>query len=230
MEVLVVRKPIKNVHLAVLPPDGKIRVSSPLGMDDDAIRALVSVRLPWIKQQQRKFSSQARQTARKYITGESYYYLGKRYRFEVVYKDEPPKVAIKGNNKIILQVRPGAKTERREEVMLDWYRVSLKSILEDIFAKWQKKIGVTPNGYSIKRMKTRWGTYGQESKHIWMNLELVKKPVECIEYVTVHELLHLIERKHNDNFVKLMDKFQPNWRAIKDELNSLILAYEKWDY
>ncbi|HOI97672.1 MAG TPA: SprT family zinc-dependent metalloprotease [Candidatus Pacearchaeota archaeon] len=230
MEVLVVRKPIKNLHLAVLPPDGKIRVSSPVNMKDDAIRTLISTRIPWIKKQRRKFSSQERQTARGYVTGESHYFLGKRYRLEVVYKNESSKVILKGNNKIVIQVRPGAKLEKREEAMLGWYRESLKLILDGLFSKWQKKIGVMPKAYSIKKMKTRWGTCGRESRHIWMNLELVKKPINCIEYVTVHELLHLIEKKHNENFVSLMTKFQPNWRETKDELNRLILAYEKWNY
>ncbi len=230
LEVLVVRKPIKNLHLSVLPPDGKIRVSSPAHMKDDAIRTLISTRIPWIKKQRQKFSNQARQTERKYITGDSYYLFGDRYRLEVIEKNEVPKVILKGKSKIVLQTRPGTKMEKREEQMLDWYRELLRPVLAGLFIKWQKKIGISPKSYSIKRMKTRWGTCGKESRRIWINLELVKKPVECIEYVVVHELLHLIEKNHNDRFTSSITKYLPKWHSTKEELNRFILSYEKWGY
>lgn len=230
MEVLVIRKPIKNLHLSILPPSGKIRVSSPLQMKDDAIRTLIATRIPWIRKQQKKFVGQQRQTPRQYISGESHYFLGNHYRLEVVYVNKPPQVNLKGNTKIILQVRPKSTIKKREEVMADWYRKELQKIVSVLLDKWQNKIGVNANSWVIKRMKTRWGTCNQRAKRIWLNLELAKKPLMCIEYVTIHELVHLIERKHNAKFIELMTSHLPKWRSAKEQLNALILAPEKWNY
>ena len=198
MEVLVVRKPIKNLHLSVLPPNGKIRITSPLQMNDDAIRTLVATRIPWIRTQQKRFAGQERQTPRRYISGESHYYFGKRYRLEVLYVNEPPRVKVKGNTKIILQVRQKSSREKREEVVIEWYRKELQTVIATQIAKWEKRIGVSVRTWGIKRMKTRWGTCNRRSSCIRFNLELAKKPVLCVEYVVVHELLHLIEKKHNE--------------------------------
>lgn len=230
MEVLVVRKPIKNLHLSILPPDGKIRVSSPLQMKDDAIRTLIATRISWIRKQKAKFAAQTRQTPREFVSGEDHYFFGQRYRLEVLHKDEPPKVFLKGKNRIILQVRPNTTLERREEIMMDWYRGELRPVAEDLLKKWQKTIGVQVRLWGIKKMKTRWGTCNQKALRILLNLELIKKPSGCIEYVIVHELLHLIEKKHNENFVKLMTKHLPNWRSRKEELNRFILSHEEWSY
>jgi len=225
-----VRKPIKNLHLAVLPPLGKVRVTAPIAMKDDAIRTLLATKLSWIKKQQAIFQGQERQTKREYVSGESHYYLGKRYRLEVAYEDRPPQVSIKGKSKIILQVRPHSSVAKREEVMIEWYRLQLRDIAQMLIEKWQIKIGVQTKLWGIKRMKTRWGTCNQKTARITLNLELAKKPISCIEYVTVHELLHLIEKKHNDRFVKLMAKYLPKWRSEKEELNRFILAHEEWTY
>ena len=230
MEVLVIRKPIKNLHLAVLPPYGKIRVASPLQMKDDAIRTLVATRIPWIRRQQNKFAGQERQTPRRYISGESHYFFGNRYRLEVQHVDEPPRITVKGNTKIILQVRPNSTQEKREEVMMEWDRRELHAVAEALLDKWQQKIGASVRMWGIKRMKTRWGTCNQNAGRIWLNLELAKKPLSCVEYVSVHELLHLIEKKHNDRFVTLMTKHLPKWRSSKEQLNALILAPETWSY
>jgi len=230
MEVLVIRKPIKNLHLSVLPPDGKVRVSSPIRMNDNAIRTLIATRIPWIRKQKAKFAGQLRQTPREYVSGEDHYFFGQRYRLEILIKDEPPKVFLKGKNKIVLQVRPEATLEKREEVMLDWYRKELKNVSGELLKKWQNKIGVRANLWGIKKMKTRWGTCNQKTSHIWLNLELIKKPKNCIEYVVVHELLHLIEKKHNDRFVALLDQYLPKWHAEKEELNRFILSHESWAY
>lgn len=230
LEVLVIRKPIKNLHLAVLPPDGRIRVSSPLRMKDDAIRTLIATRIPWIRKQQLKFKSQERQSVREYISGESHYFFGRRFQLEIIYRSELPKVSLKGNSKIILQIRPRTLLKRRQEIMMNWYRQELRRVGEELFKKWQKRIGVKAKSWSIKKMKTRWGTCNPESERIWLNLELIKKPSACIEYVVVHELVHLLERKHTDRFVKLMTKFLPKWQSSKEELNRLILSYEKWTH
>jgi predicted metal-dependent hydrolase len=230
MEVLVVRKAIKNLHLAVLPPLGRVRVSAPLAMKDDVIRTLLAIKLPWIKKQQVKFASQERQTPREYVSGESHYFLGKRYRLDVIYENTPAQVDLIGKNRIILRVRPGSGLAKREQVMLDWYRQELRAILNDLLPKWQERIGVRAEAWGIKKMKTRWGTCNHKAGGIWLNLELAKKPISCIEYVAVHELIHLIEKKHNETFVNLMTKYLPKWRSEKQELNRFILSHEEWNY
>lgn len=228
IEVLVVRKPIKNLHLSVMPPSGHVRVSSPEGMSDNAIRTLIATRLPWIKRQQAKFVDQERQTRREYVSGESHYLFGKRYRLVVVYKDATPAVSLKGKSKIILQVRPNSSVTKRREVMAQWYRSQLHPIVEDMFLKWEHKIGVRAKYWGIKQMKTRWGTCNHSNGRILINLELVKKPMRCLEYVVVHELLHLIERKHDERFVGLLSEHLANWQSIKEELNSFMLSHEEW--
>lgn len=230
IEALVIRKPIKNVHLCVLPPLGKVRVTAPINMKDDAIRTLIATKIPWIKKNRIKFESQSRQTAREYVSGESHFFLGARYRLTLLSEDRPPMVEIKGKSKIILHVRPRSSLAKREEVMKEWYRAELKKITERLISKWEKRIGVQTHSWGVKRMKTRWGTCNQESKSIWLNLELAKKPPNCIEYVIVHELVHLLERKHNERFVQLMNKYLPKWRSRKEELNQFILSHEEWSY
>ena len=228
VEALVVRKPIKNLHLSVLPPNGRVRITAPEHMKDDAIRTLISLRLPWIKKQQSKFAGQERQTKRGYISGESHFFLGKRYRLELIYKNEVPKVFLKDKNKIVLQVRPKSSVAKKSEVMMDWYREQLYILVEAMMDEWQKKIGVKVSHWGIKQMKTRWGTCNYKSARILINLELVKKPKVCIEYVVVHELVHLIEKKHDEKFVRLMARYISKWRSIKDDLNRSILSYEEW--
>ena len=228
IEILVLRKNIKNLHLNVLPPNGMVRVSVPLGMSEDAIHTFLATRLPWIKKQQEKFKGQERQTPRKYVSGESHYFLGKRYRLEVVYIDEKSKVEIKNKKKIVLSVRSGSNIGKRGQVLQNWYRNELRHILDPLIKKWQEKIGAQIEFWGIRRMKTRWGSCNEKTKRIWYNLELIKKPKSCIEYVVVHELVHVIERKHSDKFVRLMDNYLPKWREEKDELNRQILAHEEW--
>lgn len=230
IEALVIRKPIKNLHLSVLPPGGRVRITAPEHMREDAIRTFISTKLPWIKKQQRKFASQERQTEREYVSGESHYFFGKRYRLKVVYENNPPRVNIKGKNKIVLHVREDSTREKREQVMTEWYREKLKTLLDGLILQWQKKTGIYLNSWRVKKMKTRWGTCNQKARRIWLNLELAKKPIACIEYVTVHELLHLIEKRHNERFANLMTKYLPKWRDQKEELNRFILSHEKWDH
>jgi hypothetical protein len=230
VEALVVRKPVKNLHLSILPPNGRVRVTAPESMKDDAIRTLLALRLPWIKKQQAKFAGQERQTERGYVSGESHYFFGRKYRLELVYKDEVPAVSLKGKNKIVLQVRPKSSVAKRQEVMVDWYRKALHKVVDDLMAKWQKKIGVKAKGWGIKRMKTRWGTCNHKQARILINLELAKKPIACIEYVIVHELIHIIEKNHNDHFTALLAKHMPKWKSLKEELNRFILSHEEWKH
>jgi hypothetical protein len=188
----VVRKDIKNLHLAVYPPNGRVRVAVPLRLDDEAVRLAVLSKLGWIKRQQTKFVEQERQSKREYVSGESHYFQGQRYLLNVVYHDGIPKVIIRNNTKIDLFVRPGSDVVQRERVMLAWYRRQLKLLVPPMIAKWETLIGVQSAEWGIKQMKTKWGTCNIEARRIWLNLELVKKPVRCIEYIIVHELVHLL--------------------------------------
>jgi len=229
IEVLVLHKNVKNLHLNVLPPNGKVRVSAPIGMSDDAIRTFIVSRISWIKKKRNNFQSQERQTIREFKSGESHFLFGKRYKLEVVERNQKPSVIIKAKTKIVLSVKPKTSTEQRESIMNKFYRMELEKRIVPLILKWQKKIKVSPTFWGIRKMRTRWGTCDEKSKRIWFNLELAKKPENCIQYVVVHELVHLIERKHDKYFVSLMDKYLPKWRSEKEELNKFILSYEKWD-
>ena len=230
IEALVVRKPIKNLHLAILPPVGKVRVSAPLAMKDDAIRTLLATRIGWIKKQQEKFRTQERQAPREYVSGENHYYWGKRYRLEVAYDEKSPSVNLRGKEKIVLSVRPNSDRNKREQIMTDWYRRELRSVANGLIEQWQRTIGIPLKEWGIKRMKTRWGTCNQRAGRIWLNLELAKKPGHCLEFIIVHEMTHLLERSHNERFKTYLDQFMPRWRQHKEELNCSVLSYEKWDY
>ncbi len=227
-EVLVVRRSIKNLHLSVLPPRGHVRITAPEGMHDDTIRTLIVTRLPWIKKQQRKFVGQERQAKRSYISGESHYFFGKRYRLELLEKSGVPAVFLKGKNKIILQIRPRSSIAKRHEVITEWYRAQLHPVVDKLITKWGKRVGAEAKHWGMRQMKTRWGSCNYRRARILLNLELAKKPNACVEYVVVHELLHLIEKKHNEKFIALMTKHIPKWRSIRDELNGFILSYEEW--
>lgn len=230
IEALVVRKQIKNLHLAILPPDGKVRVAAPMRMSDDAIRTLLAGRIAWIRKHQEKFAGQARQTPRKYVSGESHYLFGKRYRLEVITAKAAPRAFLKGKNVIVLQVRPRTDLKKREAVMMEWYRHQLRDVLEELVPRWERKLKVKTSAWGIKRMKTRWGTCNQKAGRTWFNLELAKKPQRCIEYVVAHELTHLIEKKHNDRFTGILTKHLPRWKSLKTELNRFILSHEEWGH
>jgi predicted metal-dependent hydrolase len=224
----IVRKNIKNLHLAVYPPAGRVRIATPLRIDDEAVRLFAISKLPWIKKQRSKFEFQERQTKREYVSGESHYVEGARYRLNVIYQNTPPKVVIRNKKYLDLYVRPGSAIEQRERVLTKWYRQRLKEKVPALFEKWQTVIGVQVNDWDVKQMKTKWGTCNIKAKCIWLNLELAKKPSHCLEYIIVHELVHLLERHHNARFLALMDKFMPQWRAYQNELNQLILSYTDW--
>ena len=230
ISVEVVRKDIKNFYIGVHPPNGQVRVSAPLHFDEDAIRMAIISRLAWIRRQQTTFEKQDRQSQREFVSGESHYFAGRRYRLDVVEQDAPPKVWLPNNTKIALGVRPGADRNTREAVIHRWYREQLRAQLPPLLAKWEPKMGVTVNEVRIKKMKTLWGSCNVEAKRIWLNLELAKKSNSCLVYVLVHEMVHLLERTHNDRFRELMDKFLPQWRTYRDTLNRAPLAHESWRY
>ena len=228
--VNVVRKRIKHMHIGVYPPDGRVRVSVPLSVDDDSVRLAVISRLRWIRARRAKFAAQERQTPREFVSGESHYFEGRRYRLDVVERAAPPSVIPLDNKWLRLQVRPGADRDAREAVMDKWYRRRLRDKLPALLDKWQPIVGESAAEVRIKKMKTRWGSCNAEARRIWLNLELAKKPPACVEYVLTHELVHLIERRHNDRFRELMDAFMPPWRARRDELNRAPLAHAEWRY
>ncbi len=225
----VVHKDIKNLHLSVYPPAGKVRISAPLRMDTDTIRVFTISKLSWIKKQQSKLRSQERETPREYITRESHYYLGKRYLLKIIEHKASPKVEIK-HGTIEIYIRPNTGLEKRKEILDEWYRKGLKAIIPGIIAQYENKLKVNVAEFAVKKMKTKWGTCNREAGRIWLNLELAKKTLHCIEYIIVHELLHLLERKHNEVFISYMDKFLPKWRFYKEELNRSPLRHENWTY
>ena len=228
--VEVVRKDIKNLHLGVYPPNGRVRVAAPLVVSDEAVRLAVIDKLGWIKRQKAKFAEQPRQSKREMVNGESHYFLGQRYRLRVHELDAPARVAVRGVASLDLFVRPGTSAEQREAVLLRWYRDQLKALIPPLLDKWQPLLGVQAAAWGVKKMKTKWGSCTPTARRAWFNLELAKKPVMCLEYIVVHELVHLLERNHNERFTALMDEFLPNWRVCRQTLNSGVLGHEVWDY
>lgn len=224
----VVRKNIKHLHIGVYPPDGQVRVSAPLRLDDDAVRTAVVSRLGWIRRKQAEFRRQDRQSPREFVTGESHYFEGRRYRLDVRESAGPPLIRLINNTTLALQVRPGSDRRFREAVLHGWYRSQLRACLPALFAKWEARIGVRAAEVRIKKMKTRWGTCNTTARRIWLNLELAKKPAICLECVVVHELVHLVERGHGPRFQKLMDSHMPQWRLHKDTLNQAPLGHDDW--
>ena len=229
ISIEVVQKDIKNIHLSVYPPTGRVRISAPLRMDLDAIRIFAISKLSWVKKQREKFRSQDRETHREFLNRESHYFKGKRYLLRVVEQDSAPKVVLK-HRTIELHVRPGADLRKKQDTLDEWYRRQLKDLIPQIIAKWEKIMAVQVCEFGVKKMKTKWGSCNRAVKRIWLNLELAKKPVECLEYIIVHEMVHLLERNHGDRFVALMDRFMPKWKFHKDELNRLPVRHEDWRY
>jgi hypothetical protein len=222
-------KSIKNIHLSVYPPNGKVKISAPDRMELDTIRVFAISKLQWIKKQQEAFRSQERETPREYLTKESHCFKGKRYLLKVIEHNAKPKVILK-HSEIELYIRPNATIEKRKQILDEWYRAELKKLVPKMIEKWEKKIGVKSNEFGIKKMKTKWGTCNTKAKRIWLNLEIAKKPFECLEYIIVHELVHLLERNHNEKFVKYMNKFMPKWRFYQEELNRLPFSHINWNY
>lgn len=230
LQVQIVRKAIKNLHLGVYPPHGRVRVATPLAVSDEAVRLAVIGKLGWIKRQRAAFHAQPRQSEREMVSGESHYFLGRRYRLHVVESRGAGRVVMRNGHRLDLHVRPTADEKVRERVLQQWYRERLRELMAPLSAQWGDRLGVQAADWGIKRMKTKWGACNIEARRIWLNLELAKKPVSCIEYIIVHELLHLIERHHNDRFVSLLDHHLPNWQHRRRALNSAPLSHESWSY
>jgi predicted metal-dependent hydrolase len=228
LTVEIIKKDIKNIHLSVHPPEGWVRLAAPLGCSDEAIRLYIISRMGWIKRQQAQFTAQERQLFRQYVARESHYFQGQRHLLRVHAHDGVGYVEIKNKGYIDLYARPESSVEDKKKILQEWYRRELKAQVKPLIEKWQAKMNLELTDWGIKRMKTKWGTCNIKAKRMWLNLELAKKPVSCVEYIIVHELIHLLERHHNDQFVAYLDSFMPQWRAHKAELNRLALSYEEW--
>jgi predicted metal-dependent hydrolase len=227
LSIMVTRKNIKHVHLSVYPPDGRVTLVAPLLTRLDVARAYAISRLGWIRQQQAKLKSQARETPRKFIERESHYLWGRRRLLSVAYREAKPSVSL-DHKRITLTVRPGAGAQRRAEVMHDWHKSLLHEAVPPLIHKWERKLKVKVTGYFLQRMKTKWGSCNHRAGHIRLNTELVKKPKDLLEYVVVHELAHLLEPTHSERFAAILDKHWPTWREARTELNDLPLSAEAW--
>lgn len=223
----VVYKNIKNMHISVYPPIGRVRVAAPERLDEDAIRLAIVQRLPWIKKQREQLRAANRQTEREMLTGESHYVWGQRLRLEIAGSEGRSRVTVAGS-KLRLTAAPAADSVARRKMLDAWYRSQLKAAIPALIEKWQPVIAQQLTGYTVRRMKTKWGSCNPESGRLWFNVELAKKHPGCLEYIVVHEMTHLLERTHNERFVQLMDTNLPNWRTLRDDLNGAPLADEEW--
>lgn len=224
ISVEVNRKNIKNLHLSVLPPDGRVRVSSPMHLSDESIAMFVRTKISWIKKQQEKFENQPRQSERQYVSGETLYVFGKQYFLRVEYSNKGNSLVLSGNS-AILTVRKESTVKQRENYVNEWYRSLLKEKITELLPKWQKITGLYCDSWQTKYMITRWGTCNTDTKKIWFNLQLAKKPLECLEYVILHELAHLKVKSHNKDFIAILDAYMPNWKEIKHKLNNSTLDH-----
>lgn len=229
LRVEVLRKAIKNVHLSVHPPMGRVTVSAPLEMNLETIRVYLISKLGWIRAQQKQLQGQERESPRAFVERESHYLWGRRYLMEVREAQTPPKVEL-GPKVIHLQVRPGSDGTTRRQVVESWYRSQLKLHISKLIDKWKPRLGVEVTHFGVRRMKTKWGSCTPHRSSILLNLELAKKPKVCLEYIVVHEMVHLLEPTHNERFQQLMDFYLPNWRMHRQKLNRLPVRHEEWSY
>jgi len=222
-------KDIKNIHLSVHPPTGHVRISAPSRMNLETIRVFAISKLGWIKQQQKKLLEQERETPREFLNRESHYVWGKRYLFQIIDVDQAPFVELH-HGRMVLYIRPGADDGRKQAAVEEWYRDVLKKAASKMIAKWQPRLSVQVERLFVQRMKTKWGSCNTKKRTIRLNTELAKKPRPCLEYIVVHEMIHMLEPTHNDRFKTLMNHFMPKWVSYRRTLNRLPLRHEHWDY
>lgn len=227
IEIEMTRKDIKHVHLSVHPPHGRVTLVAPSMTRPEVARSYAVSKLSWIRTQQEKLRAQARETPREYIQRESHYLWGRRYLLSVVERDAKPMVTY-DHRRITLYVRPGCEKAKREAVMNQWHRSLLHEVVPSLIRKWEQKLNVSVEGYFLQRMKTKWGGCNHRARHIRLNTELAKKPKDLLEYVVVHEMVHLLEPTHSVRFVELLEKHYPTWREARVELNELPLGAEVW--
>lgn len=229
LAVEVVRKDIRNIHLSVHPPAGRVTLAAPARLSLDALRVFAISKLGWIRQQQRKLLEQERETPREFLERESHYVWGRRHLLKVIEEDRPPAVEL-GHGRLILRLRPSTDWAKRGELLDAWYRIQLREALPAVLAKWERLLGVKAQRCFVQRMKTKWGSCNPRTRSLRLNTDLAKKPRECLEYIVVHELVHLLEPTHNARFVALMDQFMPKWQSHRDALNRLPVRHEDWRY
>lgn len=227
LAVEVVRKPIKNVHLGVYPPDGRVRIAAPERMSMDAIRLFAIGKLPWIRRQQARFGAQERENQPEYIERESHYLWGRRYLLRIRETDSTSAVLLRART-IDLYVRAGSAALQRQRTMETWYREQLREAIPPLLTKWQRLLGVEPRRVHLQRMKTKWGSCNPALGSIRLNTELARKPAECLEYILVHELLHLIEPSHSSRFTSILDRVMPQWPQVRNSLNRMPLGHANW--
>jgi predicted metal-dependent hydrolase len=225
----VVRKDIKHVHLSVYPPAGAVRIAAPTRMSLDTIRLFTISKLAWIREQQKKLREQARETPREYLNRESHYVWGRRVLLKVTERDAAPQVELR-HTKLLLQVRPGTDEAGRDAIIAAWYRETLREAAQPLIDTWERHLKVSVSGFYVQHMKTKWGSCNPRARTIRLNTELAKKPLECLEYIVVHELAHFRERAHGARFVAIMDRTLPNWRETRELLNRLPARHERWAY
>lgn len=228
ISIAVTRKGIKNVHLSVHPPHGRVTLVAPTATRLEVARAYAISKLGWIREQRQKLAAQARETPRKYVNRESHYLWGRRHLLTVVQTDCKPHVAL-DHKRMILTVRPGSDSAKRAEVMHEWHKTLLHKQVPAVIEKWEQRLKVDVRGYFLQRMKTKWGSCNHLAGHIRLNTELVKKPKDLLEYVIVHEMVHLVEPTHSDRFISILEKHYPTWREARAELNELPLTAEVWN-
>jgi predicted metal-dependent hydrolase len=225
----VVRKDIKNVHLSVHPPTGRVRIAAPRHLSDDAIRSFAIGKLGWIRRQQARLHEQERETPREFLDRESHFVWGRRLLLRVVEADSAPRVDVSPRH-LTLHVRPRTGAAKRAQILDEWYRTQIRAALPPLLSRWESVMGVTVRRVFVQRMKTKWGSCNPRAKTIRFNTELARKPTQCLEYMVVHELAHLLESTHNPRFVALMDRFLPNWQTVRQALNRLPVRHEEWEY
>jgi hypothetical protein len=229
ISVDVVFKDIKNIHLSVYPPTGRVRISAPERMKLDAIRIFAISKLDWIKRQQTRIQGQERETPREYLDRESHYLWGKRYLLQILEVDAAPGVELTPG-KMLLRVRPRENENKKQAIIAQSYREQIKAVVPSLVAKWAPLLGVTVDRFYVQQMKTKWGSCNPRTRAIRLNTELAKKPKECLEYIVVHEMAHLLEPTHNARFVSLMELVMPNFQHLRDLLNHLPVRHENWKY
>lgn len=229
LDIDVMFKDIKNVHLSVYPPAGRVRIAAPMHMKLDTVRLFAISKLDWIRLQQAKLAHQERETPRDYLDRESHYVWGKRYLLKIVEEEAAPRVELTPRT-IRLHVRPGADRARKRAVLENWYRQQLHTAIPPLRAQWEPLLGVAVARYFVQQMKTKWGGCNPAKRNVRINTELAKKPPQCLEYIFVHELAHLLAPTHNALFVSVMDRFMPDWQTRREQLNQLPVRHEDWDY
>lgn len=227
ISIEVTRKGIKNVHLTVHPPNGRVTLAAPSNTRLDVARAYAISKLSWIREQQRKLGAQARETPRQFVERESHYVWGRRYLMSVDYQNVKPHVLL-SNKRIMLIVRPGTSLAKRAEVIHEWHKSLLHEVVPQLIQKWERKLKVVVSAYFLQRMKTKWGSCNHLDGNIRLNTELVKKPRDLLEYVIVHEMAHLIEPSHSERFIAILDEHYPSWREARAEINELPLVADLW--